>query len=555
MYGETKTVEDWFSMIREGLLTLPRFQRHEAWRPPQIVAVLENILREPSLPIGALLILGVGDEELFRARPIVGAPEASGTPKMNLLDGQQRMTAIWRALNDDYKDFTAFVSLEDAEQPEVRIVKRYQNKQGERMPKWAENPKKCLEEKLIPANTLLPGMKGETVQSDWVEQACGNDDHKSVELSRQISCLRQRVGKFSIPYLLLPVSTTKETAIDVFINMNTMTSPLNDYDIVVAQFEGAIQDSLHDRITDLKEQVPTAEAYGNVESMALAVGALLLEKPALKSTYLDGKYSSDLPKVWDDVVIGIKRGVDFLAEEAIFNKKLLPTAVIVYLTSALWAKVPEDGADDEGRARTLIRKAIWRACFTERYEKTATTRAFADYKAVLSHIVDASSSERPELFDAEMNPLPEPEKLILGRWPSSGDTLGRAILAVSLHGGGYDFADGAKAKPGNISSREYHHIYPKAIVKTFDDREINSALNCAFISWKTNRKIQAKSPRQYIEERARYDNVTMEHVKQRLESHLIPYDALIEGNFQEFLYARAERIHDAMTRLAEGLDP
>ena len=66
MEARTKTVEDWFSMIREGQLTLPRFQRFEAWRPIQIEGVLENILRVPTaadygkiedtaLAIGALL--------------------------------------------------------------------------------------------------------------------------------------------------------------------------------------------------------------------------------------------------------------------------------------------------------------------------------------------------------------------------------------------------------------------------------------------------------------------------------------------------------------------
>ena len=543
-------------MIRDGLLTLPRFQRHEAWRPPQVAAVLENMLREPSLPIGALLILEVGDEELFQARPISGAEEPTGTPKMNLLDGQQRMTAIWRALNNDYDDFTAFVSLENAEQPEVKIVKRYLNKHGDRMPKWAENPKQCRERELIPANTLLPGSKGEAAQSDWVKKACENDTDGIVELSNRVSCLRQRIGEYPIPFLSLPVTTARETAIDVFITMNTSSSPLNDFDIVVAQVESAIEDSLHDRITDLKKKVPTAEDYGNVESMALAVGAMLLEKPALKSTYLDPSFGGDLPKVWDDVVRGIGRGVGFLRDETIFNKKLLPTEVIVNLTSALWANVPEDGTDEEGNARTLIRKTIWRACFTDRYEKTATTRTFADYKAILSHIKDADSSEKPDLFDVSQNPLPEPGQLILGRWPSGKDTLGRAILAASLYGGGFDFADGAKASPENVRTREYHHIYPKALIQDFADHEINSALNCALISWKTNRKIQARSPRQYIEERARNENITEEHVRQRLESHLIPYDLLIaDGDFREFLYARAERVQNVMMKLADGSIP
>jgi len=60
MKAHTKNVEGWMSMINQGQPALPRFQRHEAWKPDQIEGLLENILRVPSLPIGALLTLEVG---------------------------------------------------------------------------------------------------------------------------------------------------------------------------------------------------------------------------------------------------------------------------------------------------------------------------------------------------------------------------------------------------------------------------------------------------------------------------------------------------------------
>jgi len=125
MEARTKTIENWFSLIDQGLITLPRFQRFEAWRPSQVQGVLENILRNSSLPIGALLVLEVGSEELFNSRPISGAPEPKSKPTINLLDGQKRITALWRALHDDYEDTTFFISLDDADRPEVQLVGDY----------------------------------------------------------------------------------------------------------------------------------------------------------------------------------------------------------------------------------------------------------------------------------------------------------------------------------------------------------------------------------------------------------------------------------------------
>ncbi len=548
MEARSKTIENWFATIRQGNLTLPRFQRFEAWRPSQIEGVLENILRDPSLPIGALLTLEVGDRELFHSRPISGAPDPTGKPSMNLLDGQQRMTAIWRSLTDSYDEFTVFVSIDDERQPDVEIVKRYVRKDGRRMPVWADIPIECLHRRLFPVSILCPGSKGEEDIKDWMEKA-----GTSTEDAWVIMRLRQRLASYPIPFLSLPVNTEQETALDVFVRMNTSASPLRDFDIVVAQLESAVGESLHEMIAELRERVPVIDAYGKVEDTALAVGALLNGRPPLKKTYLDPGFGRELNDVWDKVVPGIERGLKFLRDETILNEKLLPTEVIVYLASALWANVAVDGTDQEGRARTLIRKAVWRAGLTDRYLKTATTRAFADYKAILGRITDPNACDQPALFDDDQYPLPRPEELIRSVWPSRKDRLGRALMAVSLYNGGYDFADGARATADNVRSREYHHLYPRALIQEdFADHEVNSALNCALLSWKTNRQIAAKSPAQYIRDRSREVGVTEDQIRDRLESHLVPYDNLVAGDFREFLNARAEKMHQAAARLAEG---
>jgi len=119
--ARSKNIEQWFSLIEQAQVLLPRFQRHEAWRSNQIVGLLENVLRKPSLPIGALLILEVGDKELFHSRPISGAPPRQGKPQMHLLDGQQRMTALWRALTGNYDDLALFVPLHASPVSEVLI--------------------------------------------------------------------------------------------------------------------------------------------------------------------------------------------------------------------------------------------------------------------------------------------------------------------------------------------------------------------------------------------------------------------------------------------------
>lgn len=548
MEARSKSVEDWFAMIRGAQVTLPRFQRFEAWGRNQVEGVLENILRSPSLPIGALLVLEVGDKELFHSRPISEAPQPTGLPQLNLLDGQQRMTALWKSLNDLYDEFTVFVSLENEDTPDVQIVKRHHNKAGNRMPAWANDPKAIYERKLFPVSILCPGTDGEQRMDEWGRQA--EIDNAT---DRLINKLRHRLAGYMVPFLSLPVTTEQETALDVFINMNTSATPLKDFDIVVAQLERTARGSLHDMIDDLREKVPAAQDYGKLEDTVLAVGALLNGEPPLKKTYLDKSFGSKLADVWEDVITGISRSVDFLRDEGIFNEKLLPTEVITYLSAALWSGVPEDGADEEGWARTVIRKAIWRASFTDRYLKTATTRAFSDYRRLKELISDPNHKPIPELFNDDLNPLPDVTELVRAGWPSRKDRLGRAVIVVSLSAGGYDFADGAKATAKNVGKREYHHIYPKALIsEKYSDQLVNSALNCALISWKTNRKIGAKTPEEYLSERAKDAKASEDDVRRRLDSHLVPYDVLISGDYLKFLDERAELVHEKMTLLVKG---
>lgn len=569
MEARNKKIEDWFAMVNQGQIVLPRFQRHEAWKPAQVVGLLENILRDPQLPIGALLTLEVGEKELFHSRPIVGAPKPQSKPSMHLLDGQQRMTALWRSLTGDYSEFDVFISVsgnqnesseipEDsqcADAPQVEPIRRWTRK-GVRQPVWADDVVSILRDRgLIPATILCPGSKGEENLSHWEEEV-EKSGLLTRTLTKRIETLRQRIAKYDIPFLSLEATTGRDTALDVFIKMNTSATPLNDFDIVVAQLEEAMGRSLHEMVDDLKLKLPQLSRFGAVEDNVLAVAALLNNRPALKTTYLSEDFGGQVANVWEKLTKGFERGLEFLAQEGIFGDRIVPTEVAVYLTCALWAGVPEHGYDDEGNARTLIRKALWRACFTKRYEKTATTRAFADYKVLASLISGQPGTSTPELFDETSNPLPEVGELLSAGWPKRKDRLPRAILAVSLRQGGYDFADGARANAANVGKREYHHIFPVAgFPDGTPDGEIDRALNCALITWRTNRKLSATSPTEYIKDRTEAASLGEAEIQKRLATHLVPYREMCDADYQNFLFARGERVLSVVNALCSGAEP
>ncbi|MEP0068949.1 DUF262 domain-containing protein [Pyruvatibacter sp.] len=567
MEARSKTIEQWFATIEQGQVKLPRFQRHEAWRPQQIAGLFGNILRSPSLPLGVLLVLDVGDKEPFHSRALVGAPSPSTRPQMQLLDGQQRMTALWRALTNDYEDLKAFVRLipQDEEQaelgseedyshrPSVEIVKRWDRK-GVTQPVWADDPVAAISRGLAPLSIFRPGVAGETLFKEWRVQLRTGGVYTD-EIGDFAGELRKRLQGYGLPFLSLPVGTSRETALEVFINMNTSASPLTDYDIVVAQFEEGAGESLHEKVEALLRSAPLAKNYGKTEDVLLSVGALLLEKPPLKKTYLEEDFASGLGEVWKKVETGVDRGFQFLAEEGLLNEKTVPSDVAVYLTCALWGVAADLKLDKEGNARSLIRKALWRACWTDRYGKTASTRAFADFRVLRAKLRGESQTE-PELFDEKVYGLPAIEEVVLAGWPVRKERLPRAILATSLRRKAQDFADGTPINHANIRDRELDHLYSiKFLDVERSSAYANRAVNCALISSATNRNKSGEPPSIFITKRAEASNLGEEMVRWRLATHLVPYDALVADNYDEFLEARAELIIEDMKVLCNGGEP
>jgi len=334
--------------------------------------------------------------------------------------------------------------------------------------------------------------------------------------------------------------------------MNTSAVALSAYDIVVAQVEAAVGSSLHDLADELRASVPHVADYLNPADLMLAAGALLQNRAAIKSSFLAKGFGERLVQDWDTIKIGVKRTIAFLEQERVFDGKRLPTDVVLAPLAALWGIAPK-GLDAEGEARMLLRKYLWRAFFTDRYERTSATRALTDFRELKGVLLEQSTAT-PTIFREDEHPLPVAEQYLGAGWPVRPDRLPRALLALSLRVGGLDLADGSAATRENLAEREYHHLFPAARLRELElsDTNINRALNCALVTWRTNRNIAAKTPEKYLAERTEGTSLGQEEVRRRLETHLVPFDELATASYDDFLNARAAKMHAVMVKLCAG---
>jgi hypothetical protein len=573
MHARDRFLPEWFNRIRSRQITLPRFQRFVAWGPGEVSSLLTTVLR--GLPSGATLILEVGEEEKFKSRTMVDAPESGEKVTEQLLDGQQRLTALWRSLHDTYPDRTYLIGFEedpsngDTKLPYVYGQARWV-KNGIRYPMWLDNPKECWSRGFIPICLLRP----EDIMSEirqWIKDAVPDDHEKRDELFDKIVALRDRVKAFNLPYLALPATTPKEVALDVFIKMNTSSVRLSTYDIVVALVEEETGKSLHEHVDALAEAVPRAAEYADLPSLVLDVVALRQDRVPSQAGYRGINYTKMIEE-WDMLVKGIEGMARFLEDETIFDAQRLPSYTALSIIAALWEYLPTQ-PDQLGNARHLLRKFLWRAFLTSRYEQSSASNALQDYRGLRKVLCEGAAEDIVPILNEELYPLPTREMILQADWPKRKTILGRGLLALQIKYGAEDLADGAKATVASITSkehpREYHHLFPASTLEDagIPDEQIYRALNCALITWRTNRTISNKDPIAYLKERADNNALGEQELKRRLRTHLVPYRwlavgysgmsdeerrARVKNDYQAFLSARAEILAKAAQHACEG---
>lgn len=592
-----RNLGEWYEQIRTGQLKLPRFQRFEAWDRGRVVGFLNTIIQ--NLPVGVTLLLEVGDKEKFISRHVATAPESGARVTEHLLDGQQRLTAFWRAMHNNYDGETYFIYLpqfdqrdddgRDADDICIEFQGRWKHKDSLR-PIWANSAKGTFERGLVPVDLLRPGDMQECV-GKWIGDATAHLEPAADapdalahyvkltalrdELRTLLATLRERVAHFNLPYLALPASTEADVALRVFVNMNTNSKPLSMFDLTVAKVEEEAGASLHDMQEQMEEAYPQVTYYGDVTWRLLQVAALL-QGLVPNASGIANMDKQRLVADWPRVSHAMVRTADFLARQHIFDGARLPSGMVLPVIAACLDAVPVLG-DASGKGERLLRAYFWSACFTNRYEGAANTRAFQDFKALLALLKRQTFSADDYAEVPVMNridyPLPSYEQLMRVGWPKGADRMARAVLATTLYFGGWDFADGRQASYDALKTREYHHVFPDALLQ---EAGIESylALNCALITWKTNRSIGRKDPLEYLKDRVEWAGVA--DVRQRLKTHLLDYDGLaaavytsadgkpllgaelaekLRPEFEQYLESRARCIAVAAGQLAHGEIP
>ena len=428
-------------------------------------ALLEN------RPTGIFLILKATNPLQFESRFLHGTDfgDSDSKPRELVLDGQQRLTSLWGALDGTGRP-RYFIRVENLKESDLEVEEVTWRSRS-----WS-NPAQMYRENWIPVDILWndsgspsssdPGPLASDSIKGWCEKAAGGDWDS---LYAAIMKMRERLlVSPKLQFCQLDDDTHPDTAIDIFINVNRSAIKLKQVDIAIAIARADHGEDLRARVENYLDRSTQVGPYFNpVRSIAipeiaawiLKVGCLKVHPqglPPKESHYPSAVKSlfgsdSDDPKVsaaqresrTKQLEADLDSALWFVAQRGGATRRTLPAWPPVHVIAALQDDVRKAGPALQDEADRLLSAYVWRAFATSRYQAQANDRLLDDYRALRRYLTalaewDTGGGDRPRLsapaFDEEQYPLPSIAQIEHAGWIGSASRLGRAIAAVAMQG-------------------------------------------------------------------------------------------------------------------------
>ncbi len=306
--------------VRTGRLALPDFQRDFVWTPGQVVELLDSISRE--WPIGSLLLLS--GPQPFAYRPIDNGPSTNENGlDLYILDGQQRVTALYHAIADvsKYCYFIDFNELtwDDGDaikwQSRSKFEKDYPDL-GSRARKGIALIKDIWEHPTF--FTWLGEIRSERTREDWIRL---RED--------RLSGLQAKV--YQIMAIELEQGIELEALARIFETINRTGIALNAFDLLVAKLYPT-KFNLREAWEKAQEDFPVIKKLAPSELEILKLISLLIRKNKGKQAS-KGVRQGDLLKLeaeeiirhWDEGVAIYADALGLASRYGIYSAELVPS--------------------------------------------------------------------------------------------------------------------------------------------------------------------------------------------------------------------------------------
>jgi len=588
--------------LKEGRFVIPDFQRDFEWRPWDIRDLMRSIFLD--YYIGSLL-LWKGKKENFNAlscEVIYGFDDTTGqnpwnykkgSPEYIVLDGQQRLTALY------YTFVAPDVPLPNRASRAIYFihVDKFMNEHydeafqydwlSRRFKMILNNPNIQYKEHCFPLSVV--GIGGWAL-GNWVqgyekywEKAVAEAEHSGDREGAKIAHhhvlnakafgehLEGITQEYQISYIELDKNLAVDKVCDIFTQINSRGIRLDVFDLINAllkpkglqlkhmwreassKFEFVDTDKMNVYILQVMSIL--CQAYCSPKYLYYLLPGQ--EKPIRN---LDGTRSKeiliknieDFENKWNKAVLALENSIKSLQQPQEFgvtSSQYMPYVSILPVFSAIQSLIENLPANQRLKAQRKFRHWYWASVFTNRYSgsvESTSARDYLDVKAWLDN-----DDEEPSILQEFKGHF---RTLELRKETRRGTSVYNGIFNLLVIRGARDWVTGKIPQTNDIDD---HHIVPTSWGKqNIEGNLIHSILNRTPLSVETNRKIiNDRLPNQYLPELINRNG--RQEVENMLSSHFISLKALEillrkefgPDDYEAFIAERQKTIQEAIEDL------
>lgn len=560
MKTDTKP-EELKDLIKEAIsgdLALPEFQRDFVWKPELVKLLISSVAQD--WPIGSFLIWEPAKIDLA-IKKFERLPEPSPkSVKRLVLDGQQRLTGLIHAFEDDYSDVTYFVrdlptlllGTSPTDDPHDidehldhlssgKFKERYGNIEVRARAGVAQISELANNARFVKWASMYVSSQEGIALEDLV-------DARDVRLPGLLD--------YGVPCVTIGETLELPAVARIFETTNKTGVKLSTVDLMIARLHPS-GFRLRDRWDQLHlEQAELMHPYDNeldaediLRLLAFwqPMGSGITRAPILR---LKGEF---VAANWSRAVRAFVGALEFFRDWCgVVDKTLLPARVMVLPVAIALDRGNETKIETHRQniLRTVLAKWFWWSAVRDRYRRSTNTRALQDARALVAWIDD--EKQRPAFLDDIEDVLSDASRLE-GEQVALEDRLreGRrgeaaleaTVLALINKRGARDLAgtlmEGGEREPLVKSAGviQAHHLFPKKGGQVVDWHRIDTIANLTPQSGRSNKQLDNTMPS------------ALGLTSNDLHAHLLEAEEMTasdEAAFHSFIDARAKRIATAM---------
>ncbi len=523
--NQSKEIQALVNDVRDGRLLLPELQRRFVWKSVQVRDLFDSLYHQ--YPSGQLLVWETDDLPYSHTLSLDELNADEKKPQL-LLDGQQRMTSLAAIM------LGTPLIVRTNKRPIDIVFNVFSEKFDVASPRYTKDGGWISLTKLF-TQGVLPVLRELNIDTS-------SSDADTV-FSRLQRLENIKTYKYQVNIL---EKLTYDEVTHIFVRINSGGTKLNSADLALAQMSSRWR-GITQTLTEYQNSVwkRKNKLWLDTGILLRAMSSLLVGQTRLSLLFRGERQKinlQDLEKVWKRVKTGMDMAIDFLISNCMMDRlDLLPTQYILIPLAVFFDKFGNNVTEEQIRDLT---RWVYMALIWNRYSGASETGADQDVTAIKSdspianmiqNLEDKIGRNRPvterELRDQRKNSPFMIISYVLARRANAQDWFNGVII----HG---------------TQSLEFHHIFPKEVLREKYDLRANSYLidqvaNLAFLSKRANLKINSRPPGQYLQD-------VQEH---RLKAQNIPMDSkLWELNtFEDFLQARREALATSINQMLQSL--